>query len=153
MNIDIQRCRIRSVPFLTFFNGIFWFTDFKALEREFQIPVKIFYRGNIVENLIQPIAHEPLIGFPLQVNQMRHWQNFFNFAKAIPGPVTCLNRFKHVGLHSLLYKSGNTKLCTLSKAKKNKVLTARSPCYSDQTNVLHPYDMAADVNHYTIWPL
>lgn len=44
---------------------------------------------------------EPLIGFSLQVNQMRHLQDFFDSGIAVPFTVAIMNRLEqHMGSHS-----------------------------------------------------
>ena len=79
-----------------------------------------------MQNLHEALLNEPLIGLSLDINQMRHSQNFIDSRITIPSPITYWNRFKHVIPHPFLYYQ-HTKLGSITPDKKNnKVLTTRT---------------------------
>ena len=100
-DLHIQRSAVGSIPFLAFLDGVFRLAELEAFEGKLQIAVKILNGGNIVEDFVQAFVDEPFVGFALQINQMGHRDDFVDLPEAVPCSVTCLNRFKHVTLHSL----------------------------------------------------
>ena len=152
--VHVQGSAVGRVAFLAFLNRVFRFAQFETFKRKFQIFVEILNRGDVVENLVQSFVDEPLVRFALQIDQMGHRNDFVDFSEAIPCSVTCLNRFKHVTLHSLFSLSQaiqNQVRCQGSK--KTRSLPQDTLFSSLRRTYFIPHDMAVDVNHCTVRPL
>ena len=102
-NFDVHRCRIGFIPLLALLNAIFRFAQIKVFKVQLQIASEILDWRNVMENIIEACLNKPLIGFPLDVNQMRHWQYFIDSCITVPSPIAYGNRFKHVIPHPFIY--------------------------------------------------
>ena len=99
-DVHIQRSCISSILLFALFHVILGITDGEVFKTQFQIVGKIFNGGHVLEYVVQPLPNKPLIRFSLQVDQMRHLQNFFDPSITVPYTVTIMNRLKHVVSHS-----------------------------------------------------
>ena len=100
-DVYVQRSRIGCIFFLASFDIILRIADGKILETQFQAVCSILDRRYVLERVMKSFPDEPLIGFSLQVNQMRHLQDFFDSGIAVPFTVAIMNRLEqHMGSHS-----------------------------------------------------
>ena len=120
---------------------------FKAFKGKLQITCKVFNRRNVMQNLHEALLNEPFVGFSLDINQMRHCQNFIDSCITIPSPITYWNRFKHVIPHPFLYYQ-HTKLGESCVTKKTTRFLPQGPCQlSSMICLIFHYKQDTPFNH------
>ena len=100
-----------------------------------QISREVRNAGNIVENLFEALFQKPLIGILLDLNQVRHREDFFDAGKAHTGVSAQLHRFDiH---HWLNHSIPNLPFCRAGKPRNSfgRTFPAPSPLF-DRDNFL-----------------
>ena len=83
---DVQGRCIRSVPFLTFFNGILGgFVQAVVHKLQHEIAGIVLDSGNIVEDFVQTFLQEPVVRVFLDLDQIGHANHFVDAGKAHAG--------------------------------------------------------------------
>ena len=75
-DLHVERCRIVDILRLALLNVVLALAEIILPEVQRPLMCAILNRGNICKYILQPFAAEPIIGFRLQVEQMRHFQDF-----------------------------------------------------------------------------
>ena len=80
-----QRRGIGGVSFLTFDNRIVGMIDVEGIvdKVQYKVVLIIIDTGNILEDLFETLVQEPLIGFLLDFDKIRHIDDVFDFAEAL----------------------------------------------------------------------
>ena len=121
-DVHIQRSRIGGVLFLAGLDIVFGIPDGEVFKTQFQVVRKILDGRNVFENVVQSFSYEPLIRFSLQVDQMRHLQDFFDPSITVPDAVAIMYRLKHVVSHSFSLGRYSKKVPRNLLHKKNKAV-------------------------------
>ena len=83
---DVQGRCIRSVPFLTFFNGVLGvFVQAVVHKLQHEIAGIVLDSGNIVEDFVQTFLQEPVVRVFLDLDQIGHANHFVDAGKAHAG--------------------------------------------------------------------
>ena len=85
---NFQRLIIGLISFLAFFDVFQIVID--ELQHEIAGVVRDF--AHVVENFLQALFQEPLVGIQLNLQQIRHLENFFNFREALSDTKSRSNR-------------------------------------------------------------
>ena len=90
---NFQRLIIGLISFLAFFDRILRFV-FQIVIDELQHEIAGVVRdfAHVVENFLQALFQEPLVGIQLNLQQIRHLENFFNFREALSDTKSRSNR-------------------------------------------------------------
>ena len=92
--LDTQRRRVGHVPLLALLDGIFWSVVQPVVNKlQHQIARIVGDRGDIVENLAQPLVKEPVIRVLLHLDEVGHLQHLIDLCEAHANRVAQFNRF------------------------------------------------------------
>ncbi len=122
-DIYIQGCCIGGIFFLAGLDVILRVPNGEVFKTQFQVIRKILDGRNILENVVQSFSYEPLIRFSLQVDQMRHFQDFFDPRITVPDAVAIMYRLKHVVSHSFSLGRYSKKVLRIYYTKKTRQST------------------------------
>ena len=80
---DAQGCRIGSIALFAFrYRVIGFFVELVVHEVQNQISVEIRNAGDVVKNFLQTFLQEPVVGIFLNLDQVRHIENFIDVREA-----------------------------------------------------------------------
>ena len=100
-----------------------------------------------MQNVHEAFLDEPLVGLSLDINQMRHRQDFIDSRITIPSPITHGNRFKHVIPHPFFILS-TQKLDAITCDKKTTRFLPQGPCLlSSMMSLIFHYKQDTPFNH------
>ena len=86
--------RVSGIPLLALGHAVIGLiVELVTNEIEHQIVVEVCNTRNVLENLFQALCKEPFIGILLDLNEVRHFQDFLDLAEAHSSILAQLNRF------------------------------------------------------------
>ena len=95
---DLQRGGVGGVPRLALLLGIFgFFVDGIAHEAQFQVSGIVRDGIHLVKDLPKPLLQEPVIGIPLDLQQVRHFLDLRHTGKALAQRLAVHYVLRHVG--------------------------------------------------------
>ena len=75
-HLHIERSRIIDILRLALFDIVLAFAEIVIAKVKRPLMCAVLNWGNICKYILQPFPAEPFIGLRLQIEQMRHFQNF-----------------------------------------------------------------------------
>ncbi len=89
---NAQRASVRCIARLALLYAVFRLViELIVDERQFQIACIVGDACDVLKDLAQTIGQEPFVGFFLNLDQVRHFQNFRNSGKALSGGASILH--------------------------------------------------------------
>ena len=121
----LQRSCIGRIALFALFDRIFdiVFTQCKIHKFQTQVTCEIRDRGDISKHFFQSLIQEPLIRVFLNLNQIRHFQNFFLSWEGHPYTFTGFYRTHPAFLHSMFHP------CFLSISMVCIFPSPNQPCF------------------------